>query len=608
LSGQLVGRVVVGSLVRVRLGHRNVRGIVIETSRRRVDRELEPILALVVDEPLAPPPLDDLIRWMARRYASPLGAAFRRVVPPRVRGVRRAPEPIVGGPPPARIRAYEGGEALVAAVENRRSGAWSLQCLPGEDRGELIAELVAAAGKASGGAALVAVPEVRYGSSVLAALEYHFPDLARVDSSTSDADRARAWIQMARGHGLGAGGRAALLAPSPNLALIVVDEEHHPTYKEDRSPRFDGRRVALERARLQGAACVLMSPTPSLESSYGALKRELGSVRPSRAARRAARPVVELAEFDEGRAVSHLLHERIKESLHSGARVALLSPASGFARALWCAHCRRSVRCPRCEAGVFLERSGRAMRCRRCGRDGPAPTFCPACNSDELRHMGAGSERLADQVARSFPRASVRRMDPEVLEATGGPAPEGDVYVTTWIGTKVALRPEVALVGVLNADSLIRRPDFRAAEQAHHALAAMSEWAGPAAHGGRLIIQTAEPGHHAIQAVVRADPGFFVERELELRAELGYPPFADLVKIAAHGPRRADLIDEATRTCRRLGASVLGPIEVRAEDSEMSGLECLIKCADAEKVAEGLRGILAAMPAKSHLRVDVDPR
>jgi primosomal protein N' (replication factor Y) len=202
-------------------------------------------------------------------------------------------------------------------------------------------------------------------------------------------------------------------------------------------------------------------------------------------------------------------------------------------------------------------------------------------------------------------------MDPDVIGDLDKHPGDVDIYVTTWIGTKPALRPSVRLVGVLDADSLLRRPDFRGAENTYQALAAMSAWAGPASLGGRLVVQTAEPGHHAIQAVVRADYGFWVERELEERRELAYPPFSELIRATSFGPRKQGLIERAAGVAREAGARVLGPVDVRSvigAGQLDEGLEILVKATDAEPVALALRGILASVPAGSRLRVDVDPR
>ncbi|HEV2754852.1 MAG TPA: primosomal protein N' [Actinomycetota bacterium] len=606
---KLSGKLALGSLVRVPFGGRNVRAVVVDTDAPEAPDLLD-VAALVVEQPLTPPPLDRLMEWVAERYVTPRSICLTRTIPPRVRvkvppaEPLRAPDREVG----ATVAALEGGAELLAAIRGGRAGTWVVRPVPGTPRGDTIAELVAAAAGA-GGAALVGVPEVHYGAPVLDALTTTWPDAARIDSSEADADRARSWLRLAAGHGLGLGGRAVVLAPTPRLRLIVLDEEHHRSYKEDRSPRYDARRVAVERARLQGAVCVLVSSTPRVESGERAAAGAWGSVAPRRADRRAARPVVEVADVPEDRALSPLLHDRIGDVLRDGGRVALLVPRRGFARTLWCATCRRSLRCPRCEAGVTFDRSPPRVRCPRCGFAAAPPDACPSCGGTEWRFLGAGSERLAEQLAKSFPHAAVRRVDPDTLaENEPEPMTEPGIYVTTWIGTKPVLRPDASLVGVLDADSLLRRPDWRAAEEGYQALAAMAEWAGPASAGGRLVLQTAEPAHHAVQAVVRGDYDFFLERELEARRELGYPPYSELVKLSARGPEAARLIEDAGAVCRAARARVLGPITARVPGTQETELQTLVKCRDALAVTPGLRGILASAPAGSRLRVDVDPR
>ena len=602
----LADRVQTGSLVRVPFGGRNARAVVVDVGAADAKRaDLLEIASLVLGVPVAPPPLDELFEWLARRYAAPRGKAFARSMPARVRIAAPDVPPSAGGPEPKVVLGYERGSALVDAIQSGRDGVFVVRALGGDDRAALVAELVGAAVRARTGAALVCVPEVRYGSSILDGLAKEWPGIALIDTSRPEPDRARAWRTLAEGASVGGGGRAAVLAPSPNLRLIVLDEEHHRTYKEDRAPKYEARRVAIERARLQGAVCVLMSGAPSVESGAGAAT-SWTSVEPTRGGERAARPLVELCDLPDDRAISHEMHERIRSTLRDGRRVGLLVPARGYARALWCASCRRSLRCTRCEAGMTFDRAEGRMRCPHCALVGTPPTSCPSCGATDWRYMGAGSERVAEQIARAFPRATVARVDPGSIGDEG--ARDADVYVTTWIGTKEVLRPEVGLVGVLNADALVRRPDFRAAETAYQALAEMAEWAGPASSGGRLLIQTCEPAHHAIQAVVRADYGFFLDRELPLRQELGYPPFSELLRAVAIGPRADEIIRSVADVCREEGR-VLGPTVARIEGRrDPNAREILAKCRDAGVAAEALRGILAAVPGGNRLTIDVDPR
>lgn len=612
----LAEKVKIGTLVRVPFGGRTVRGIAVGTRRAASDRELETIKSIPLDAPVAPAPMPRLYRWVAERYAVPQARAFDKAVPPRVRVKTVGPDPIAPDRSATILPRYERGPELLEAISAGRAGTWSLRPLATEARGDLIAELVSAVG--AEGAALVLVPEVRFGSIVIDDLVRRHPTLVRLDSAEDDMERAGAWMRMANGHGLAAGGRAAVFAPAPRLRLIVVDEEHDNTYKEDRSPRYDARRVAIERARLQGAICVLISATPSLRVAPGAAVEEPDEVAPGRSALREARPVVELVPVPEEGGLSPELHARAKEVLRAGRSVAILAPATGYARSLWCATCRRSVRCPRCEAGLTYDRKELRVRCPRCRLVAPAPETCPSCGAAELRFLGRGSERYAEQLRKAFPRVALVHMDSSGAGAAAGRTWEGSgIYVTTWFGTKPELRPPVSLVGVLDADALIRRPDFKAAEQAYQALVQMAGWAGPASEGGRLVIQTGEPNHHALQAVVRGDHGFFSQRELEQRRELGYPPFQELVKISAAGGGCDELMGEVATTVREVPARVLGPIDApfptgsRGEggsQERVMGRQLLVKCDSAQEVALRLRDILPGVPRGIRLRVDVDPR
>lgn len=603
IPDKLHGKIEAGLLVRVPLGGRRVRGIVVGLESSS-DTSLEAIAGIVLSVPLARPPMIELLDWISARYLSPKGQTYARIVPPRVRARKEAVEGRAIEEPKI-VPTYSQGPELLAAIAEGRPGTWCMRVALGEDRGRVASELVGAA-VAAGGAALVAVPEVKYGSATLDAVMEAFPDACRVDSGVGDAERSGGWIALAKGAPVGAGGRAAVLAPATGLRVIVVDEESHRTYKEDRSPRFDARRVAIERARLQGAVCVLVSAAPSVESGGAARSGGYGSVHPSREVDRSARPLIEFVSKPRDRAISHELHERIRDSLRTGGQVALLAPISGYARALWCAECRHSVRCPRCEAGMIYGQSTRGVRCPRCKLEGPAPDACPTCGAHDFRFVGAGSERLSEQLAKSFPRARVVRMDPGLVqELERGRRIEADIYVTTWVGTKEAIRPDVALVGVLDADALIRRPDLRSSELAYQALVEMAEWAGSARDGGRLLIQTDEVGHHVPQAIARNDYSFFLDRELRLRQELGYPPFGELIKVQVGGTARDEIVEWVAEAGRAAGAKVLGPIEAGLEEKR---LELLLKCPSADAVIPALHTIVTEVPHGTRLRIDVDPR
>jgi len=596
VPSEIAACVVDGALVRIPFGGRNVRGLV-TSDDPEPGEGLEEIAGMVVDLPVAPAPMPQLLEWLALRYATPRGVAFARVVPPRVRVRTSEVERTGAAPVPSRILTYERGDALIDALRARRPSTWSVRVTPDEPRGPLIAELVGAAP----GSVLVAVPEVAHGSPTLDALGAAFPDLARVDSALSDMDRARGLMRLAGGARLGAGGRAAVLAPATDLSLIVVADDAHPSFKDDRGPRYEARIVAAERARLSGAVCVFVGASPSVEVASAARAGAIGSVHPSRDVERAARPLTEVLEPPSEGGISVGMQRRIRDALRAGEKVAVVAPRRGYARTLWCSACRRSLRCRRCETALAFHVEPRSLRCPHCGATESPPDVCPHCGASDFRYLGAGSHRFEEQLAKAFPHVPVTRLDvdsPEPVAASDGPS----IYVTTYFGIKPSLRPPARLVTVIDGDGMIRRPELRAAETAFHTLVELAGWAGPASGGGHLVVQSTEPHHHVLQALVRADHAFFLERELALREELAYPPFGELVRLTATGPSGPAVMEEAVRSLRKAGERVLGPV------AAAEGQEALVKCRDGGVVAERLRLMLPGVPRGTRLRVDVDPR
>lgn len=586
-----------GTIVQVPFGGRSVRGVVTRVDRGVPERPLLAIKKVVVDTPVVAPPLDVFLDRLATRYIVPRSLVYERMVPPRVRVASqpRAHSDVVRHA--SALEGMAGSTELLRDIEQRRHGVWCLRPPWGSDRGRIVTDLIDAV---TDGTALVSVPEIAYGSEVVDAITERWPDAVRIDSTQEPRDRARALLELANGGRIGVGGRAAVFAPSPEVGLIVVDDEHAPSYKEDRTPRFDARVAMIERARIQKAVVVLISAHPRVETGFAASSGRFSEVHSGRARERAGRPQVEFVDKPRDASLSRALHRRIKETLAAGERVGLLVPSAGYSRALWCAECRHSVRCPRCESGVRFDRAGRRVECSRCGFTAAPPDACPNCGSLELRFLGAGSERFEEQIAKAFPRARVVRVDASTIRSLER-SDDSDIYVTTWIGTKPQLRPNVALVGVVDADALLRRVDFRAAEHAYQAFSEMAEWTGPAGTGGRLVIQTDDPGHHALQAIARADYGFFLRHEIAERRDLGYPPFSELIEIRAPGIDSIAL-RRAAEICRGAQARVIGPAPLVG-----GGASVVCKCRDAYTVSEALREF-AASPEGRSLSYDVDPR
>lgn len=560
-----------------------------------------------------------LWRWVADRYCAPLASVLRHALPARVAAVEA--EAADWGPPPPVApalrppcpspawRAYQGatadgsaaGSRLLRAATRPSGEAFSWRLLAGHDRTAPVVDLVArclAAGRSA--LVLAAAPS----SPLLdAALAVAGPDAgADLRAGGSERDRYRAFLRCRTGHArVAVGERGAVFAPLRDLGLIVVDDEANPAYKERRSPRHHAREVALARGRLGGATTVLLADLPSAQTWRLRTAGHVVAVAPDRAAERAGgRPRVDVVDLSDPRPgtrrarLSELANAALREAVRAGRGAAVLAARGGQGSALACRGCGRRLACPVCDGAIRPRRDGDGglWECAACGWS-DAAFACPDCGDTRTSPLAAGAARLAAELARAHPAAEVVRM--EGFDAPG-PTTRPAIAVMTrgsvverpgWLGDERA-----AVVVVPDADAMLGRAALDAAEDALRLWMAVGHWAE------RLVLQTRDPRHHAVQALVRWDPDGFWEREAGRRAELGYPPSRSLIKLSAPPALAAD-VAAALRAGLPAADDLLGP--------DPSGA-VLVKSAD-------LRGTLQALTPLRHrwakadakVRVDVDP-
>jgi primosomal protein N' (replication factor Y) (superfamily II helicase) len=373
-----------------------------------------------------------------------------------------------------------------------------------------------------------------------------------------------------------------VLAPFAELGLLIVDEEHEGTYKSDRTPRLQARDTAVRLAELAGAAVVLGSATPAVDTAgrvrAGTWRRVVLPSRPS-----GAPPIIEVVDLRLELAGGNrgLISVRLGDELGSldraaGERAILVINRRGSASVVMCRDCGTVQTCPECERPLVFHQAGMSLRCHHCGTASPLATRCPHCSSPRIRYLGGGTERVEREVRDRFPGLRVGRLDRDVVERKGAAErlidafTEGrlDVLVGTSLVTKGLDIPEVTLVGVVSADIALNLPDERAAERTYQLLAQAVGRAGRGDRPGLAIIQSYQPDHPAIQAVARADPAAFYDAELESRRSFGSPPFGRLVKltIGLEDPeaaeRGAGLLAESLRRRaaeRDSDTTVIGP-------------------------------------------------
>ncbi len=438
---------------------------------------------------------------------------------------------------------------------------------------------------AQGRGAILLVPEIALTPQTVSRVRGVFgEDVAVLHSGLSDGERADQWRALRRGdRRVAVGARSAVFAPVRDLGVIVVDEEHEASYKNSESPRYHARDVALVRARLEGARLVLGSATPSLESMHRVGDR-LDLVRlPDRVGTQPLPPVqlIDLKTAPRARNAgafpwSERLDEEVEAALSRAEQVLLLLNRRGFAATLQCQACGAVRQCPQCSIALTVHQAPARLRCHHCGHGESIPSACGECAGAVQRMRGVGTQQLERFLASRFPEARLARMDLDttsakwshqmILDRVG--QGEVDILLGTQMIAKGLDFPNVTLVGVVDADTGLHLPDFRAAERTFQLLAQVAGRAGRGPRGGRVIVQTRSPEHYALTAAARHDTEGFLAAEVAARRTPPYPPLASLVNLIASGEDEAAVADAAAATARwcsalvarhQLAVDVLGP-------------------------------------------------
>jgi len=428
---------------------------------------------------------------------------------------------------------------------------------------------------------LILVPEIALTPAMAALLRAAFGDQVAIQhSALSMGERHDQWHRIRRGDvSVVVGTRSAVFAPIEDLGLVVVDEEHDTSYKQDESPRYHGRDVAIVRAQQAGALAVLGSATPSLETFQHAttghyalvslerriLDRPLASVR-----------VVDMREVFAAEGPDAVLSPPLKVALAArladGEQSVVLLNRRGYAAAYFCRACAASLECPHCSITLTVHRAARRAVCHYCDHERPLPPACPACGGEFLDYRGVGTERIEAEVQAALPGARIARVDRDTTRRRGAidsvlrrfAARELDVLVGTQMIAKGHDFPEVTLVGVVSADIGLGVADFRAAERTFQLLTQVVGRAGRGTRPGEAIIQTLYPKHYGVALAARQDYAAFFEAELTYRKAMHYPPTVSLVNIVVRAATADGAMRDATTLARalRIGRppfEVLGP-------------------------------------------------
>ena len=499
----------------------------------------------------------------------------------RTTEVRRDPWEALSTLPPTELTLTPDQQAalqpLLEAVTLPRHEVFVLYGVTASGKTEVFLRAIETA-LANGRQAIALLPEISLTAQAMAVFRGRFGDrVALLHSKLSPGERYDEWRRLESGEAqVALGARSAIFAPLPRVGLIVLDEEHEPSYKQDQSPRYHAREVAIRCGELSSCPVVLASATPSLETFHRA---QSGRYRLLTLPERIdGRPMPEVETVDlrgrERRGIfTDQLSAAVERKLSEQEQVILFLNRRAYATFLLCPECGHRFQCPLCQIALRYHRREAKLRCHHCDYTLPAPTTCPGCNSTAIRQRGFGTERVEEEIQSAFGQARVSRLDRDTTARKGAHLRivsefrefSTDLLVGTQMVAKGFDFPGVTLVGVVSADTALNLPDFRAAERTFQLLTQAAGRSGRRDRPGQVIVQTHCPDHYAIQAASRHDYLSFYEQELEMRREPAYPPFARLANVIASAPEEEQArqaVEGFGEACAQALAQSAAPVEL----------------------------------------------
>lgn len=611
-----------GAVVSVRLGGAKQRGVVVDVGNAP-PAGIKAVPIERVEESLSPA-LVELALWVADYYGSTPGRALALVAPPQRKRRKELPQPadrdsLPGEPEPENLT-----DSQVRALARLREafegdgGHFLLYGATGSGKTEVYLQ---AAGEAleRGLGVIVLVPEIALAPQTVGRFRQRFGDrIAILHSSLTEAERRDERERIASGAApIVIGARSAVFAPLPRVGLICVDEEHDSAYKQESDPRYDARTVAAKRASLEGAVAIYGSATPRPESWEALERLDLGE----RVG--AALPPVRIVDLrgEAGYPLSAPLLAALGKVAEVGGKAILLLNRRGMAPALHCRACGETRRCPNCDVSLVLHRD-ELLHCHHCAFVEPMPTACPECGSVELARIGAGTQRLERELEERVPELERFRLDADAVAERGVltdtlrrfAAADRAVLIGTQIVAKGHHFTGVSLAAVIDADTGMAVPDFRAEERTFQLVTQLAGRSGRDAPG-RVIVQSFQPESRAVALAARHDVEGFLSGELARRKELGYPPFRHIVRILLSGPDRDDVMQlgrEVASGLQSVAGDLLGPAELFRLRGRYRA-QLVVKTERPREVASRAAKLLgSAAPAMREAQltavVDVDPQ
>jgi primosomal protein N' (replication factor Y) len=577
-SGQLAS----GQIVQITIGRRQVLGVV-ESEVPQPTFKTKPVAA-VLELPAMPADLVDLARWMSAYYAASPASVWSTFLPAGLIRKRRessAPATPTAGAGPPTTPLTAGQTAALHAMRTSQHHAYLIQGVTGSGKTRLYLELTAEALAASH-SVIVLVPEITLTPQIVGQFETAFGDRVLAShSKLTEAKRHLIWGQAIQAVTAGeprviVGPRSCLFMPVHQLGLIIIDESHETTYKQEQHPRYHAIATAGRRSQTTGARLVLGSATPGLSELFLAKSDRLEHIFMRQRANDLPHPEAKIIDLRDkellktSKFITQPLLDAITDTITAGRQTLLYLNRRGSASSQICSHCGHVTSCPHCLLPLTFHADLMRLICHHCNYRQASPAVCPECNAADLKLLGGGTKRIEAEIERLFPNARLARLDRDSatlahINATFKALKkrELDIVIGTQMIAKGLDLPAIDTVGIISADTMLHLPDYTAAERTYQLLSQVSGRAGRGDRAGRVFIQTYTPTHPAITAAAVGDFDAFATTELAERRALNYPPYVYLLKLTIAHTTREDALAEATTLARTLqsqaGLAVIGP-------------------------------------------------
>ena len=631
----------IGKRAWVSFGKMRLVGYIIGLSDEAEVKNVKPLQRLIDEYPIINPELLKLTKWVSDYYLCSWGEAIASTIP----GVLRKGKTAIKPKKPFKEEEFESSYDLAPTLEQDMALKLIKSSLDKKEKSVFLLHGITASGKtevylqaisfalSQGRSSIMLVPEISLTPQAVERFKSRFgKSVAIVHSRLIGSMRFREWQRIKTGEAkVIVGVRSAIFSPVKDLGLVIVDEEHENSYKQEDVPRYHARDVAVKRASINNAVTVLGSATPSLESFYNAKKKLYKLISLTKRIENKDLPRVRIVDMKRElmhrrrpSVFSRVLKDELEKTLTRKEQAMLFLNRRGFSTSIICKKCGLVAKCKKCDSVMVYHFAEKKIICHYCNYKAEVPNICPKCNSGYMRFQGMGTERIESELHRYFPEGASERMDTDSMRKRGS----HDKVLTRFlkhgidvlVGTQMIAKghdfPKVTLVGVVAADTTLNIPDFRASERTFNLLTQVAGRAGRGKQEGLVVIQTYTPGHYAITTASKHDYNSFYKKEIAIREELKLPPFVHIIKLVLRSKNEERLLDGSSRLAKALkkkftgSTKVIGPAP--AAIPKLRGQyrrNILLKTKDPAGFNMRLREALRTFkrPSGVFIAVDVDP-